>query len=67
MKRMVLQAMVGLALALAGAPADAKGGGKQCPAGVTFQDCYNKCLSKTGADQYTMIKCSRKCARRGCE
>jgi len=49
----------------------AKGGGggqgKQCKPGVSFDDCYKRCVSRVGPDYKSMNKCEKKCSKRGCE
>jgi len=46
----------------------AKGGGqgKQCRPGVSFDDCYKRCVSRTGPDYKSMNKCEKRCSKRGC-
>ncbi len=42
------------------------GGGKKCPAGVTFNMCYQHCIDLSGTARTDMMKCSKRCSNRGC-
>ena len=63
-------------LALASSEADAQhgknagnrgpDGARKCPAGVTFDMCYEKCIKLSGTARTDMMRCSNRCSRRGC-
>jgi hypothetical protein len=61
-------AMLVVMCAAGEAQAKGGGGGKMCKPGQTFQQCYAKCIARSGAAGETeMGRCSNKCAKRGCQ
>ena len=41
---------------------------KACPAGVTFQQCYDRCLARGGVGiSSPEAGCAKRCQKRGCQ